>query len=154
MRRVSGGTTEPGAAGQAPGMQRERGRAGPVPLVLALLVLTSTLRGANETQAMLARVSQEADAFRRLAPSLLGNEMLEQKARKPPPRFRPRVGANAKAPPPVVWQDRQIVSEYGFISFPGDQETLHELRRVVSVDTRPVAENKKVGDSLARIISL
>ena len=53
----------------------------------------------------------------------------------------------------MVWQDRQIVSEYGFISFTGDQETLHELRRVISVDTHPVAD-KKNEDSLARIISL
>jgi hypothetical protein len=122
--------------------------------VLAFFALAGMLLGANETQAMLARVSEEADAFRRLAPSLLGHETLEQKAHKPTPRFRPRVGASAKTPPPVVWQDRQIVSEYGFISFPGDRDTLHELRKVVSVDARPVADNKKNGDSLARIILL
>jgi hypothetical protein len=126
---------------------------GRVPFLLSGLLLAGIAFGADDTQAMLARVSEEADAFRRLAPSLLGHETLEQKARKPTPRFRPRVGAKATLPPPVVWQDRQIVSEYGFISFAGDQETLHELRRVISVDTRPVAD-KKNEDSLARIIAL
>lgn len=106
------------------------------------------------TQKMLARLSEEADAFRRLAPSLLGHETLEQKAHKPTPRFRPRVGASARTPALPSWQDRQIVSEYGFISFAGDKDTLHELRRVMSVDARPVADTKKSEESLARIISL
>jgi hypothetical protein len=119
----------------------------------AFLVLAGALLGADETQAMLARVSEEADAFRRAAPALLGHEVLEQKARKPTPRFRPRVGADAKAPPPVVWQDRQIVSEYAFIAFAGDELALHELRRVVSVDAHPVS-SKQSEESLARIISL
>ena len=51
--------------------------------VLAGFMLVRFAYGADDTQAMLARVSEEADAFRRLAPSLLGHETLEQKARKP-----------------------------------------------------------------------
>lgn len=123
---------------------------------MLLAALAATLPAtvlAADTQAMLARVSEEADAFRRVAPSLLGTETLEQKARKPPGRFRPRTGANAKGPAPAVWQDRQIVSEYGFVSLAGDQDTLHELRRVLTVDTKPVS-GRKSEDSLARIISL
>lgn len=119
---------------------------------LALLAVCGILHAADDVQKMTARVSEEADAFRRIAPSLLGTETLEQKARKPTPRFRPRIGSAAKAPPPVVWQNRQIVSEYGFVNFAGDQETLHELRRVISVDAKPVTDKK--ADSLARIISL
>jgi hypothetical protein len=153
MRHTARGTTEPGATRQSPAVPRKRRRAGSVPPVAVLLVLAASLRGADDTQAMLARVSEEADAFRRLAPSLLGQETLEQKARKPASRFRPRVGASAKGPPPPVWQDRQIVSEYGFVSFAGEQETLHELRRVISVDTRLITD-KKNEDSLARIIVL
>lgn len=121
--------------------------------VAALLVVTAGLRGQTPTQAMIARVSEEADVFRRAAPSIVGHETLDQKARKAAPRFRPRVGNDAKAPPPVVWQDRQVVSEYGFITFPGDDRTLHELRRVLTVDSHPVPD-KKNGESLARIISL
>lgn len=121
--------------------------------VFALLMFVATASAADQTQAMLARLSEEADAFRRIAPSLLGHETLEQKARKPVSRFRPRVGKDAKAPPPAVWQDRQIVSEYGFVSFTGETESLHELRRVLSVDQKPVADLKKT-DSLARVITL
>jgi hypothetical protein len=122
--------------------------------VLPFFFLALNLFAADPTQQMTARLSEEADAFRRIAPSLLGHETLEQKAHKPQPRFRPRVGKDAQTPPPTVWQDRQIVSEYGFAAFAGETETLHELRRVVSVDGRPVAESKKTEDSLARIISL
>lgn len=121
--------------------------------VLCLCALAITLHAADDTQKMLARVSEEADAFRRLAPSLLATETLEQKARKPTPRFRPRVGAGAKSPPPVVWQDRQIVSEYGLTTLGGDEDALHELRRVISVDGQPV-NDKKSEDSLAKIIAL
>ncbi len=85
--------------------------------VLVWLAAAGAFWGADQTQAMLARVSEEADAFRRIAPSLLGHETLEQKARKPQPRFRPRVGNNARLPPVTVWQDRQVVSEYGFVNF-------------------------------------
>jgi hypothetical protein len=112
------------------------------------------LCAADQTQQMTARLSEEADAFRRLAPSLLGRETLEQKAHKAKARFRPRVGAGAKAPPPIEWQDRQIVSEYGFAAFAGDTETLHELRRVTSVDGRSIADTKKAEESLAKIIAL
>jgi len=121
---------------------------------LAFLLLALNLCAADPTQQMIARLSEEADAFRRIAPSLLGHETLEQKAHKPQPRFRPRVGKDAQTPPPTVWQDRQVLSEYGFAAFAGDTETLHELRRVVSVDGRPVSDAKKAEDSLARIIAL
>lgn len=126
---------------------------------LAFLFLVLPLSAADPVQQMTARLSEEADAFRRIAPSLLGQETLEQKAHKATPRFRPRVGKDAKTPPPTVWQDRQIVSEYGFASFAseklgGEAETLHELRRVVSVDGHPISDSKKAEESLARIISL
>jgi hypothetical protein len=120
----------------------------------ALLLLILDLHAADQTQQMTARLSEEADAFRRIAPSLLGHETLEQKAHKPQPRFRPRIGNDAKTPPVPKWQDRQVVSEYGFASFAGETETLHELRRVVSVDGKSVADAKKAEDSLARIIAL
>jgi hypothetical protein len=124
---------------------------------LAFFAMALSLFAADQTptQQMIARLSEEADAFRRIAPSLLGHETLEQKAHKPQPRFRPRIGKDAKSPPPVVWQDRQIVSEYGFAAFAGEaEESLHELRRVISVDGRSVADSKKGEDSLARIIAL
>ena len=122
-------------------------------LVLAAMLCSGQGQTIN-AKAMLTRLSEEADAFRRIAPSLLGRENLEQKAHKPAARFRPRVGKDAMQAAPVVWQDRQIVSEYGFISFPGDADTLHELRRVLSVDGKSISDAKKDEESLARVISL
>jgi len=124
------------------------------PATLEFLFLAVSLQAADPVQQMTARLSEEADAFRRIAPSLLGRETLEQKAHKAQPRFRPRVGNDARTPPPTPWQDRQIVSEYGFAAFSGETESLHELRRVVSVDGKSVADARKAEDSLARIISL
>jgi hypothetical protein len=117
------------------------------------LLLALNLQAADPTQQMTARLSEEADAFRRIAPSLLGHETLEQKAHKPQPRFHPRVGKDAQTTPATVWQDRQVVSEYGFAALAGESDTLHELRRVTSVDSHPV-DAKKGEESLARIISL
>jgi|SRR5579863_8946702 len=123
-------------------------------LAFFLLALNLGAADPTPTQQMTARLSEEADAFRRLAPSLLGHETLEQKAHKPAPRFRPRIGKDAQVPPVTLWQDRQVVSEYGFVAFAGDTQTLHELRRVISVDGRSVSDPKKAGDSLAKIITM
>lgn len=106
---------------------------------------------------MQARVSEEAEAFQKLAPSVLGRETMRQKALKPPPRFHPRVGAAAfKAPP--QWREREIVSEYGFAPYghaPGEASlaALHELRQVISVDGRQVADDQKARDNLAKMIA-
>jgi len=121
---------------------------------VALFLLTSVLRADDQTQKMAVRLAEEADAFRRLAPRMLGEEELHQKAQKPPGRFHPRIGAAATQPPPVTWQERQIVSEYGFSEFAGEEESLHELRQVVSVDGRKVGDAKKAQDALARVVTL
>ena len=102
---------------------------------------------------MTARISEEADAFERLAPQVLGKETLHQRALKPPSRFHPRVGAAAMGPPPPQWKEREIVSQYGFTSFTNDPEALHELRQVTSVDGRKVEDEKKAQDALAKAIT-
>ena len=126
-------------------------------LAVPAFALLSSANAADQgeiTRSAIARLSKEADAFQRISPSLLGNETLQQRARKAAPaRFRPRVGQAAKTPPPPVWQDRQVVSEYAFVELAGDSETLHEIRKVISVDGHPVTA-KKGEESLARIISL
>jgi hypothetical protein len=126
----------------------------PVTRAFALFLLASALRADDQTQKMTARLSEEADAFRRLAPRMLGEEDLHQKAQKPPGRFHPRIGAAATQPPAVTWQERQIVSEYGFSEFAGEEQSLHELRQVVSVDGHKVGDAKKAQDALARIVTL
>lgn len=120
----------------------------------ALLSAANAADPGEVTRSAIARLSQEADAFQRISPSLIGNETLQQKAKKAAPaHFHPRVGQAAKTPPPPVWQDRQVVSEYAFVELAGESETLHEIRKVLSVDGHPVTA-KKGEESLARIISL
>jgi hypothetical protein len=121
--------------------------------MLAGLLLAITLQVEGQTQKMTARVSEEAEAFQRLAPEVLGTETLHQKAQKPPGRFRPRVGAAALSPPAPEWKEREIVSEYGFTAFAGASDAIHELRQVVSVDGRKVADTKKAQDALAKAIT-
>jgi hypothetical protein len=92
---------------------------------------------------VLRRLSEEAEVFSRVAPKVIGQEVLQQKARRPPPRFRPRIGQSALKPPPARYQTREIVSEYGYSTFQESSEALHEFRQVVSVDGRTVASSGK-----------
>jgi hypothetical protein len=117
------------------------------------LLLVSTLHADEQTLKMTARLSEEADAFQRLAPEVLGTEKLHQHSQKPPARFRPRIGNGAIGPPAPVWKDRDIVSEYAFTTFAGMPTSLHELRQVVSVDGRKVADTKKAQAALAKTIT-
>jgi hypothetical protein len=126
---------------------------------VVFVLLAAVLHADELTDKMTARVSEEAAAFFRIAPEVLGTETLHQRAVKPPPRFHPRVGAAAMAPPPVQWKERDVVSEYGFASFAaGNTEgpntaAIHELRRVISVDGRKVEDTKQAQESLAKAIT-
>jgi hypothetical protein len=123
-------------------------------VLILLAVACFTLRADDRTQQLVARLSQEADAFRKLAPDVVGHETLFQRAMKPPKRgFHIRVGASAKNPPQPVWQERRILSEYSFAAFAGEGGALHELRRVTTVDGRKLQDPKKAQDELAAIVT-
>src|SRR5579863_5946489 len=100
---------------------------------LVLLCLVPLLHADELTQKMAARVSEEAEAFRKIALEVLGTEKLHQSAMKPASRFHPRV---SNAPPKPRWQDREVVSEYGFAAFAGESGAIHEVRQALSVDGR------------------
>ena len=119
--------------------------------VLLLLVLAGAAFADERTQKMTARVSEEAEAFRKVAPEVLGVEKLHQAAIKPPGRFHPRVGNGA--PPPPQWKERNVVSEYGFASIGGESGAIHELRQVVSVDGKKIEETRKAQEALAKAIT-
>jgi len=114
-----------------------------------VLLLVPVLRADELTQKMTARVSEEAEAFQRLAPEVLGQETLHQRSMKPAGRFHPRIGNGA--PPKPEYQDRTIVSEYGFTALSGAD--LHEIRQVISVDGKKIEDQKKAQDALAKAIS-
>jgi hypothetical protein len=97
----------------------------------------------------LARLAEEAGVLAGAARKTIGQETLRQRALKPRPRFRIRVGEAAQRPVPLEYQHREIVSEYGFTSFDGEPDTLHEIRRVISVDGREVGPPAKVRETLA-----
>jgi hypothetical protein len=117
---------------------------------LALLVCVVSLRADELTEKMTTRLSEEAAAFLKIAPALLGTETLHQRSLKPPSRFHPRVGDAATAPPAEQWKEREVVSEYGFAIFSAGP--IHELRQVIAVDGKKIGETKNAQVSLAKAI--
>jgi hypothetical protein len=105
--------------------------------------------GAQTLPEILARVSEEAEVFRRVAPQVLSEETLTQRALKAPSRFHPRVGAAATKPVSATRQTREIISEYSFGTLKDAPQSLHEFRQVTSVDGRTVSPAKAARHSLA-----
>ena len=116
--------------------------------VSCLMCLASTA-GAQTLPAILARVAEEAAVFRSVAPQILAEETLTQRALKPAPRFHPRVGAAAAKPLAAARQTREIVSEYSFGTLQDAPESLHEFRQVTAVDGRAVSAAATARHSLA-----
>jgi hypothetical protein len=96
---------------------------------------------------MTSRIAEEAEVFARAAPSVLSEETLAQRTRKPISRFHPRVGAAAD-PPKEEFVKREIVSEYGYSSLGDSPNALHEFRTVISVDGRKVQAPEKARKAL------
>ncbi len=121
--------------------------------VLAALSLSQGLCPAQappiELTPILDRLSEEAAAFRRLAPRILAEERLEQRAVLPGPRFRPRIGQSAAEPRAPVTQTREVISEYTYAAFREAPEALHEMRQVVSVDGRAIRTSEKARQTLS-----
>ena len=116
--------------------------------ITALLLAWQT-QPALSLEAILDRLSEEAEAFANLAPKMVGEETLEHQGRRSPPRFRPRVGAKAAQAPAVPYLKRTIVSEYGFGTVRENPGDLREFRKVVSVDGREVLAVHKARLALA-----
>jgi hypothetical protein len=98
---------------------------------------------------ILSRVSEEAEVFRHVAPQVLAEETLTQRAMKGPPRFHPRIGAAAAKPVVAVAETREIVSEYSFGALKDAPESLHEFRQVTSVDGKTISAAAAARHSLA-----
>ena len=116
---------------------------------LMLLGFALVLRGDDSTQKLVKRLGDEAAAFQKIAPQLLGRETLHQRALAPL-RFKMRVGDAAKQAQAADWREHEIVSEYAFALL-GQQ--IHELRQVTSVDGKRVAGETQAQDSLAKLIT-
>jgi len=139
------------------GMRRRAARGWLAGGSLAIL-FAPVLRADERTQKLALRLDEEAGAFARLAPQLVGEETLHQRALKAPPRFRPRVGDAAREAPKPSWQERTLISEYTLALFSGDDAsagagTFHELRQVTSVDGKKIADLTKAQDTLAKAVT-
>jgi hypothetical protein len=117
-------------------------------LAALLFALTSTAQPPNTLSQALNRISEEAELFAREAPLMLSEETLHQKALRSNGRFRPRVGADALKPVPLVYQERLLVSEYGFAPVKEAGGALREMRRVVSVDDKKIESVEKARQTL------
>ena len=121
----------------------------------ALLVWLGTVSPAADAQLerLLAGLSEQAENFARKAPQLTAQETLRQLARKEGPKRKPHLTPTPKALPPVEYQNREVVSEYGWAAFKDAPAALHEFREVVSVDGRPVRPSQEARTSLARALT-
>jgi hypothetical protein len=113
------------------------------------LICALALRADDSTQKLVKRLSDEAEAFQKIAPGLVGQETLHQRALAPP-HFKMRVGDAAKQPQAADWKEHEIVSEYAFVLL-GRQ--IHELRQVTSVDGKQVTGEKRASDALAKLVT-
>jgi hypothetical protein len=115
---------------------------------LAVILFFAAAGCAQTLPAILSRVSEEAEVFRKAAPQILSEETLIQRGLKPPSRFHPRLGASATKVPAAVLQTREIVSEYSFGTLKKAPESLHEFRQVTTVDGKPVSSAEAARHSL------
>jgi hypothetical protein len=98
---------------------------------------------------ILDRISEEAEMLRQNAPKTLTQETLQQRALRPPSRFRPRIGKAATQAPRPRLQVREILSEYSIGSLrDSSPELLVEFRQVISVDGRKIQTPEKARHAL------
>ena len=120
--------------------------------LLAFLIFAVALRADERTQQLFDRLAREAEAFEgEVAPQLMGVETLNQRALTPPPRFKVRVGKAAEQPLTATWQQREIISEYGFAVF--GTGAIQELRLVIAVNRKHVEDEKKAQEDLASLVT-
>lgn len=83
---------------------------------------------------ILEHLSQESDDFRQIAPATLSEETLEQRSRPNEP--------NAQ------FQTHEVISEYGFAALASAPNAIHEVRKVISVDGKPVMALEKARQAM------
>ena len=120
-----------------------------VPSALSAIVCLASAAAAQTLPEILSRVSEEAEVFRRVAPQVLAEETLTQRALKAAPRFHPRVGSAAATPVQPARLTREIISEYSFGTLKDAPESLHEFRQVTTVDGKPISPAAAARHSLA-----
>ncbi len=111
-----------------------------------LLLVFTAMTGSGLAQPPLAldpilkRVGREAEAFRRVAPTALSEETLEQRSLV----FTQAPEAVAlNGPAGSNFETHEVLSEYGYASPPAAPGALHEIRKVISVDGKQITSTEK-----------
>jgi hypothetical protein len=117
---------------------------------LLLLCFALALRADESTRKLAERLAQEAQAFEKIAPELVGRETLHQRVLAAPAHSKIRIGAAATQSPVPAWKEREIVSEYAFALLGRE---IHELRQVTTVDGKQVAGQSQAQNALAKLIA-
>jgi hypothetical protein len=83
---------------------------------------------------LLNRVAGQAEAFRKIAPTMLADETLSQRTR--------RAGTTGD------YETHELVSVYAFGTLPVAPTVIHEIRKVVSVDGKQVTSKAKAREAM------
>jgi hypothetical protein len=103
-----------------------------------LALAASVVACADErTRKLAARLPEEAALFVREATKVVSEETLRQRA------FKELVADRTGALKPV-WQDKVIVSRYGFISFKDSPDSLREMRQIESIDGKAAKSERSL----------
>lgn len=105
------------------------------PAIMLAVILAAD---ADAVSGRLLRLSEEAEAFARIAPQVLSQEVCRQKAAKGRRGLHFGPAPPPGTPPQLSFRVREITSEYGFATLKDTSADLHEFRRIVSVDGRPI----------------
>jgi hypothetical protein len=106
--------------------------------IAILLVISAVLVSADErTRKLAARLPEEAALFVREATKVVSEETLHQRAVKD-------IVATGPGTVKPVWQDKVIVSRYGFVSFHDAPDTLREMRQIESIDGKASKTEKSL----------
>jgi hypothetical protein len=97
------------------------------------------------------RMAQAAEAFENVAPQMMATETMHQRALTPPPRFKLRVGKAAEQPLTATWQEREIVSQYGYAVFGAG--SIQELRQVMAVNGKRIADQGQAQADLVKLVT-
>lgn len=89
---------------------------------------------------LLTRVGKEADAFRKIAPTTLAEETLEQRSLI---LSQAPEAAKLNGPIGTNFETHEIISEYGYATPPNAPNALHEVRKTISVDGHEVTTLEK-----------
>jgi len=106
-------------------------------LVLLCAAAGAVASADERTRKLAARLPEEAALLVRESTKVVSDETLHQRALK-------EVAVDTSGRAKAQWQDRVIVSRYGFVSFREAPEALREMRQIQSIDGKASKSDKSL----------